>query len=226
MRSSSRFEIALFLAAALHAETGYKAWLRYPALTGMALDQYRQSLPPVLATLADSTLESSARSELIRGIRGMLGRTPRAESAIPQENAIVLGTLDQIRRAAPQWSADFNNAATGVATIGPGGYWLKTVIAGRVHYTVITAPDDRGVLYGAFALLRDRQAEPETIRDPKQVCASLLTNSQNQMAQSEMYARVAQRLDVAVLVSRCPSGFRPFAERVGKVFGHGLRAKA
>lgn len=72
----------------------------------------------------------------------------------------------------------------------------------------------------------DRQAEPETIRDPKQVCASLLTNSQNQMAQSEMYARVAQRLDVAVLVSRCPSGFRPFAERVGKVFGHGLRAKA
>jgi hypothetical protein len=65
-----------------------------------------------------------------------------------------------------------------------------------------------------------RQAEPETIRDPKQACASLLTNGQNQMAQSEMYARIAHRLDIAVLVSRCPSGFRPFAEHVRRVFGH------
>jgi hypothetical protein len=71
----------------------------------------------------------------------------------------------------------------------------------------------------------DRQAEPETIRDPKRVCASLLANSQNQMAQSEMYARIAHRLDVAVLVSRCPSGFRPFAERARRVFGHGLRVR-
>jgi len=65
-----------------------------------------------------------------------------------------------------------------------------------------------------------RQAEPETIRDPKRVCAGLLTNGQNQMAQREMYVRIAHRLDVVVLVSRCPSGFRPFAERVRRVFGH------
>jgi len=70
-----------------------------------------------------------------------------------------------------------------------------------------------------------RQAEPETIRDPKQVCAGLLMNSRNQMAQSQMYARIAQRFDIAVLGSRCPSGFRPFAERVSRVFGHGPRMK-
>jgi len=136
----------LLLAAALHAETGYNAWLRYSAITGPALDQYRQSFPPVVATLADSTLESSARSEIIRGIRGMLGRTPRAESGIPQESAIILGTLEQIHRAAPQWRLE--------TTLAPGGYWLKTVTAGPTHYTVIAASDERGVLYGAFALLR------------------------------------------------------------------------
>ena len=71
----------------------------------------------------------------------------------------------------------------------------------------------------------NRQAEAETIRDPKEVCASLLTNGRNQMAQSEMYARIACQLDVAVLVSRCPSGFRPFAERVRRVLGHEPRVE-
>lgn len=70
-----------------------------------------------------------------------------------------------------------------------------------------------------------RQTEPETIRNPKQVCASLLTSSQNQMAQSEMYTRIADRLDIAVLVSRCPSGFRPFAKRVRRVLGHERQAE-
>jgi len=151
----------LLLAAALHAETGYNAWLRYSAITGPALDQYRQSFPPVVATLADSTLESSARSEIIRGIRGMLGRTPRAESGIPQESAIILGTLEQIHRAAPQWRLE--------TTLAPGGYWLKTVTAGPTHYTVIAASDERGVLYGAFALLRKvALGEPVAPLDEKQ----------------------------------------------------------
>jgi len=155
----------LLLAAALHAETGYNAWLRYPALTGTALDQYRQSVPPVVATFPDSALEGSASRELIRGIHGMLGRTPRAESGIPQESAIVLATLEQIRRAAPQWHLD----AAGVATIGPEGYWLKTVTARRTHYIVIAGSDERGVLYGAFALLRKvALGEPVSNLDEKQ----------------------------------------------------------
>ena len=152
MPSSPSFKVAgravvlLAAAAALDAETGYNAWLRYAKLTGTALDQYRQSVPAVVAAMGDSRLETSAQSELIRGIRGMLGRTPRAESGIPQENAIVLGTLEQIRHHAPQWRLDIMPAAN--------GYWLKTVTAGRIRYTVIAGSDERGVLYGAFALLR------------------------------------------------------------------------
>jgi len=66
----------------------------------------------------------------------------------------------------------------------------------------------------------NRQAEPESIRDPKQACAGLLTKSPNPMAQSAMYAEIARKLDLAILIARCPSGFRPFAERVTSVFAH------
>jgi hypothetical protein len=63
-----------------------------------------------------------------------------------------------------------------------------------------------------------KQGEPESIRDPKQVCADLLAKSGTRMAQSEMYARVAQRIDMHLLDARCRSGFKPFATYVRNIF--------
>ncbi len=64
-----------------------------------------------------------------------------------------------------------------------------------------------------------RQHDPETISQPKKVCGRLLESGTNRMAQREMYAGVALRLDIEVLTKRCPRGFKPFAERVRKMFG-------
>jgi hypothetical protein len=64
-----------------------------------------------------------------------------------------------------------------------------------------------------------RQRDPETIGKPKKVCERLLESGTNPMAQREMYAEVALRLDLEVLTSRCPKGFKPFAEHVRRVFG-------
>ena len=64
-----------------------------------------------------------------------------------------------------------------------------------------------------------RQHDPETISQPKKVCGRLLESGTNRMAQREMYAEVALRLDIEVLTKRCPRGFKPFAERVRKMFG-------
>jgi alpha-glucuronidase len=127
-------------------ETGYKAWLRYAELKDAARAQYREAALAVVAVLNEQSLEASARQELIRGMRGMLGRTLRAESGVPQEAAFVLGTFDEIRRAAPQWHLD--------ATLPEDSFWLKTISENGRRYTVIAAPNDRGVLYGVFALLR------------------------------------------------------------------------
>ncbi len=139
--------ILLFTAAlALHAETGRDAWLRYAALDEPLRTQYRDSVPPVVAVLGESPVEATAQAELIRGVRGMLGRIPRAQTGKPVESAIVLGTLDEIRRAAPEWKLD--------GALAADGFWLKTVLAGRTRFLVIAAANDRGVLYGAFTLLR------------------------------------------------------------------------
>ncbi len=59
-----------------------------------------------------------------------------------------------------------------------------------------------------------RQPSPETISDPKQVCTTLLVESDKRMNQSEMYAGVAETAEIGILTDRCPNGFAPFAERV------------
>ena len=85
----------------LHAETGYDAWLRYAPLEGAALDQFRQAVPAVVSSLDQTPVANSARTEIVRGVKGMLGRTLREESAIPAENAILIGTLDRLHGSSP-----------------------------------------------------------------------------------------------------------------------------
>jgi alpha-glucuronidase len=81
-----------------------------------------------VVTLGDSPVLLTARDELIRGVRGMTGRTLRIESRITNEPAIVVGT--------GSFAAD--------------AFRLET--AGR--NTTITGGNDRGALYGVFAYLR------------------------------------------------------------------------
>jgi alpha-glucuronidase len=134
---------ALFfvIAPLLPAEDGHNAWLRYARLDEPSLSEARQALPAVIAVSGDSPLLRSAQQEIVRGIAGMTGHTLRVESGLPKEGAILLGTFGTLRVGLR-------------AELPPDGYWLRTVIIERVRYTVVIAPDDRGVLYGAFALLR------------------------------------------------------------------------
>ena len=114
--------VAALMAVALHAETGRDAWLRYAPL------DKPPSLPAVVVTTSDSPVLATARDELIRGVRGMTGRTLRVETGTPKEPAIVIGT----------------------GALAPDAFTLKT--AGQ--NTMITGGGDRGALYGAFAYLR------------------------------------------------------------------------
>ena len=136
----------LTVAAALHAETGYDAWLRYAPLEGVALDQFRQAVPAVVSVLDQTPVATTARAEIVRGMKGMLGRTLREESALPRENAILIGTVSEIRRAAPGLIPD--------VALPTDAFWLKSATHGSQHFIVIAASGDRGLLYGAFALLR------------------------------------------------------------------------
>jgi alpha-glucuronidase len=142
-RSGTCPTVCAFLIAAsmATAESGYDAWLRYAPLEGNSLAHASRDLPSVVSTTS-SGLESSAQQEFIRGVKGMLGRTLRAESGIPKESAVVIGTFQEL--------AQFNLAAN----LAPDGFLLKTIQSGDVRYIVISGLNDRGVLYGTFALLR------------------------------------------------------------------------
>ncbi len=126
--------LSLIPLAVLHAQSGDASWIKYVGPSPLA---------STIATLDDSAVMTRARDELRFGVRTNDGKLPRIASGIPRENAIVLGTLDKIP---PEWGLRANLATD--------GYWLKTVESGGFRYTVIAAPNDRGVLYGTFALLR------------------------------------------------------------------------
>ena len=77
---------------------------------------------------------------------------------------------------------------------------------------------DEKALSRVFGCKIDRQADPETIRDPKEICKKLLEKSKTGISQREMYASVSRNMDLDVLCNRCPSGFKPFAENVKRIF--------
>src|SRR5580700_5540435 len=144
--------LSLAAVAAVNADNGHDAWLRYQPQPDFT--------PAVVSTTNNSLLITTARVELIRG----LGRKIRIASSIPKEDAIILGTIDKLPQ---EWNLQ--------ADLPPDSYWLKTVDRAGILYTVITGPNDRGVLYGVFAFLRKIELdEPVTLLDEKQSPAAPL----------------------------------------------------
>ncbi|HEX4793267.1 MAG TPA: alpha-glucuronidase family glycosyl hydrolase [Humisphaera sp.] len=149
-KSPSRF-VGLFLVLSgaisiARAETGYDGWLRYAPIDDPAARKSYDMLPAVVVTSEDSPIIRSAREELVRGVRGMLGRTLRISSSPPDEPCIILGGIDAIRTSLP--------AIGELPKILPDGFLLKTIDTGDKHYLLIAGGDDRGVLYGTFEFLR------------------------------------------------------------------------
>ena len=115
--------LAVVPVLALHAESGRDAWLRYAPVSNPP------ALPAVLVAPGTSPVAQSARNELLKGIRGMLGRTLRLESTLPNEPAILLKTQ---------------------SGLSPDAFQVST----SNHNITITGATDRAVLYGVFAFLR------------------------------------------------------------------------
>ncbi|HVT74176.1 MAG TPA: alpha-glucuronidase family glycosyl hydrolase [Lacunisphaera sp.] len=129
--------IAFVLTATVHAEDGYRLWLRYDPITdGVRREHDRKELGRVRLQSpsgAPSATTAAARDELVTGLRGLLG----TDVAIAQE------------------------AEAGAGAIPVDGYRLRRDPADGV---TIQASTDLGLLYGSFALLRLVQTG-ETLND-------------------------------------------------------------
>jgi alpha-glucuronidase len=136
---------ALFCASLACAETGAAAWLRYAPLDVQTAKQYKD-LPSRVIVLGDSPVLRSAQRELINGLGQMTGTSLSLEKKwlgadAKPVSAFVLST-GQIEDFYPPHR------------LAADGYWLKTLeVDGHKKHVIITGINDRGVLYGVFALL-------------------------------------------------------------------------
>jgi alpha-glucuronidase len=138
--------VTLAAAISLRAETGYDAWLRYTPVPDQVSRDLYDRLPATIATLDDSPELTAAQREIIRAVRGFLGRTLRISSRPVLEDQILLGTIAAAKQVLPGVSFP--------AGLVDDGYWLKSIAAHGHNVLLIASPNDRGVLYGAFALIR------------------------------------------------------------------------
>src|SRR3954454_8241080 len=134
--------------ALLQGETGYDAWLRYAAIDDPSVRQMYAAFPATAVTLSSSPALLSAGAELSRGVRGMLGRNLRQATQLPaDEGCILLGTLDSIKPLVSDPSLPQSLVAD--------GYLLKTSAVHGHPVLIVAGSNDRSVLFGTFALLRN-----------------------------------------------------------------------
>jgi alpha-glucuronidase len=137
----------------VHAENGYRLWLRYDKVSNNALyNQYRHQLTQLVFPGSASTLQA-AQQELTDGLSGLLKlQLPQTGSAT-KSGALVVGTpVSNKLIATLALKAD-------LAKAGPEGYLLRTMAINGKTITVIAANTDIGVLYGIFNFLKLIQTE-------------------------------------------------------------------
>jgi alpha-glucuronidase len=119
---------------------GHEAWLRYAPVRHPAIGQRYDRV----SMFGDSDILRTAKAELVRGMHEMLGKDLLADQRL-QTPTIILSTQADLGQPDPPLST--------APALLPDGYWLKATQFGR-PVLLVTALNDRGVLYGVFALLR------------------------------------------------------------------------
>lgn len=154
MHKLKRIAFAAFAALAamasqLHAEDGYRLWLRYEPADETARAAYAARIGSIDCPDSSPTL-AAAQSELQLGLAGLLGEGSRDGAP-----ALLVGTPS----SNPRIAALGLDAA--LAELGDEGYLLAEAEADGESHIVVAANGDIGALYGAFALLRHMQtAQP------------------------------------------------------------------
>ena len=130
----------------LGADDGYRLWLRYDEINDRVLrEEYAAKLPQLYQD-GSSLVLNSAGDELHLGLSGLLGRKIPRVNTVP-DKGVVVGVIDQSRlldTVIPDALKD---------DVRSEGFLL--FYDGKRAY--VAGKDERGVLYGVFALLRHLQ---------------------------------------------------------------------
>jgi alpha-glucuronidase len=141
--------VALSFPAA--AEDGYDLWLRYEALGPGSRGQQPDTVHEVLPGERSSSILDATRTELLRGLSALGGKSVDVVAAPTRAGAVVFGT----RRS----SSTIAKLPLGLERAGPEGYVIRSGSLNGTRVTAIGANSDIGVLYGAFHFLRLMQTQ-------------------------------------------------------------------
>ena len=137
----------------LRADDGYELWLRYVLVSDAArLAQYRSAITQIVVE-GDSPTLDLVRDELTRGLGGLLGRELPTSARSVHAGAVIVGT-----RASSPLVAALPLAAQ-LRAVGREGFLIRAMRVRGKPAIVIAGNSDVGVLYGAFALLRQLQTQ-------------------------------------------------------------------
>jgi alpha-glucuronidase len=124
------------------------AWLSYSSVDVRKVFP-ATTAPDTLLVLGSSEVEGTAGEELTFGLRQMLHRVLRVASntnSLQEHDLLVIGTESEIAT----WKPSLKSAKP----LAPEGFRLRRVTTGKSTLLIVEGADDRGVLYGSFALLR------------------------------------------------------------------------
>lgn len=129
------------------AQSADQAWLKYGRVNGNTL-----FLPIDVRALGSGILEKSAVSEINRNLGSLAGRNTMgpgfsARARLALSGQTILGTAEEVRKAFPGIPVP--------PDLGPEEFWVyANGSEGPAKRVIIVGGSERGVLYGAFALLR------------------------------------------------------------------------
>ena len=156
------FVITTLPALIAQPEDGYRLWLRYDLIEEEQLrSTYLEDLNQIFVDDTSSIL-TTAGQELALGLEQLLGRSIPVVDSLLESPGIVAGILGKSK------VVDRLVSAEDAGKVLAEGYLLLK----QVNRIVIAAKDDRGVLYGAFALLhrlqrRESLASLHILENPK-----------------------------------------------------------
>ena len=142
--------LCLFIFQGMHAEDGYRLWLRYAPITNAQLKTEYNATISSLYTLHRSPTIDIAVKELTTALSQMLGKPVAVSETVADGSVILVKSTEAIAREL-QLSPPGKD--------GDGGFLIVRKSVKGKNCTIISAHDDVGLLYGVFHLLRLMQTE-------------------------------------------------------------------
>ena len=140
----------LVLQTGLHAKdasAGSSLWLSYHAPAPGLQKEWSSAVRQVFCPESSAIL-LNARDELLAAAGKLTGRDVAVAESPDAEGTVLLGSLEQLKEILPKATVKRAGA------LAEGGYLIESITIDGKSATVIVSPDDAGVLYGVFHLVR------------------------------------------------------------------------